>query len=147
MIYALCPALFQLTFDLLFFVFDFKCINFNPLDFFRCKMNCLDKLNPAERLILESVCTDCNAATKLSYKWSLLSLEPLGKETDVSGFSSMTTTGVNRANVVVIGNALKPGKDYSLKISAWKPGGEKGMLDCSSTALSFRYKVSKILFD
>ena len=89
-------------------------------------MNCLDKLNPAERLILESVCTDCKADTVLTYRWSLLSFTALGKETEVTGFSVMTTTGINQANIAVKGNILESGQDYSLKISAWKPGGEKG---------------------
>ena len=90
-------------------------------------MNCLEKLNPVERFILESVCTDCNANSLLSYKWSLLSFSSLGVETEVADFSTMTTTGTNQANIAVKGNILEAGKEYSLKISAWKPGGGKGI--------------------
>ena len=90
-------------------------------------MNCLEKLNPAERLVLESVCTDCSADTVLTYKWSLLSFTSLATETEIADFSGMTTTGIDKANIAVKGNILKAGKDYSLKISAWKPGGEKGL--------------------
>eukprot|EP00794_Sanderia_malayensis_P014077 gene14077-15546_t len=86
----------------------------------KCKMNCLDKLNSAERLILQSVCTDCTDSTKLSYMWSLYEITSSNIEGKVADFVSNTTTGINQANVVVRENALQLGKDYSLKISAWK---------------------------
>ena len=100
-------------------------------------MNCLEKLNPAERLILESVCTDCSTDAVLTYKWSLLSFTSLAKETEIAGFSSMTTTGIDKANIAVKGNILEAGKDYSLKISAWKPGGEKGLFFITPFLSSF----------
>lgn len=102
-------------------------------------MNCLDKLNPAERLILESVCTDCKTDTVLTYRWSLLSFTSSGIETEVKEFSGMTTTGINQANIAVQGNILDAGKDYSLRISAWKPGGAKGMFLCDNNYQHFLY--------
>ena len=89
-------------------------------------MNCFEKLNPAERLILESVCTDCKPTTTLTYRWSLLAKNSASLETEVAGFAVKTTTGISQANVALKENVLDPGKEYSLKISAWKPGGETG---------------------
>lgn len=94
-------------------------------------MNCLEKLNPAERLILESVCTDCKPTTKLTYRWSLLAKNSANLETEVAGFAAKTTTGISQANVALKENVLDAGKEYSLKISAWKPGGETGEQKCA----------------
>ena len=100
-------------------------------------MNCLDKLNPAERLILESACTDCLASTVLKFQWSLNEVTSSQTKSEDLLFAKKTSTGLTQANVVVMEDVLLPGKQYSLKISAWKPGASAGTMQLSISNLYF----------
>ncbi|KAK3736330.1 hypothetical protein QZH41_020801, partial [Actinostola sp. cb2023] len=98
----------------------------------RCNFNCLRKMNPKERLVLETLCVDCKPTDKLGYEWSLFLLE-LGKDkeemkswTKQAHFATNTSTGTDKGNMVVKPDYFIPEREYFLRLNAWKPGGYPG---------------------
>jgi len=89
-------------------------------------------MNPLERLVLETLCVDCKPTDQLGYEWSLFRLE-LGQDktkmeswVKQSNFAQNTSTGLDKGNIVVNPGYFIPGREYFLRLNAWKPGGYPG---------------------
>lgn len=89
-------------------------------------------MNPLERLVLETLCVDCKPNDQLGYEWSLFRLE-LGKDKTYmeswvkqTNWATNTSTGTNKGNLVIKPQVLIPGREYFLRLNAWKPGGYPG---------------------
>lgn len=100
--------------------------------FFSCSFNCLKKMNPSERLVVATICVDCKPTDQLGFEWSSFILE-LGKDkndmaswTKQPNFAKNTTTGIDKGNIVINPNYFIPGREYFLRLNAWKPGGYPG---------------------
>ena len=109
--------------------------------FRRCTFNCYKKKNPLEPLNMESKCVDgCAGGVKIFYEWILYMRTDSGgdsrrrreadddddgdwmRETD--WINNGTSTGVSKANLVINRNVLRSGREYRLRLNAWKRGGE-----------------------
>ena len=97
-------------------------------------MNCKDKINPAGRLIVESVCTDCRSDARLFYIWKLFEVtenitasgETSSTSKLINDLESKTTTGAQQANIAIKENTFEIGKVFALRVVAWKAGGNEG---------------------
>jgi hypothetical protein len=89
-------------------------------------------MNPLERLVLETLCVDCKPTDQLGYEWSLFRLD-LGKDkakmdswVKQTKWAASTSTGTDKGNLVIKPMVLIPGREYFLRLNAWKSGGYPG---------------------
>ena len=72
--------------------------------------NCLEKLNPLERFVVESRCIDCKPTDVLGYEWSLYILSKDNKGNDfwvkVNNWAQNTSTGIHQGSLVINPNVL-----------------------------------------
>ena len=89
----------------------------------RCIINCKEAINPSERLLLESKCSNCQSDGTLHYQWSVYICNTTTHSCEeLPDFETKTSTGLRGANIAMMENVLEIGATYRIRCSAWRSG-------------------------
>ena len=91
----------------------------------RCIVNCKETVNPSERLLLESKCSNCQSNIRIHYQWSVYICNTTTDTCqELPNFETKTSTGLRGANIAIMENVLEIGATYRVRCSAWKSGSQ-----------------------
>ncbi|XP_068717189.1 polycystin-1-like protein 2 [Montipora capricornis] len=92
-----------------------------------CVINCEETVSVSTRLALQTSCAGYACETA-RYKWLLISLDPLGNETNEVLTPDMTLTGLNLPGIIIKENKLAAGNlTYRLKVITTQDDGPAGI--------------------
>ncbi|XP_078665528.1 uncharacterized protein LOC144907954 [Branchiostoma floridae x Branchiostoma belcheri] len=101
-----------------------------PSIYIRCFSNCNRKINPSEKLVLVSVCTNCEENELVSYNWTLQEVPDEFGRFDLN-WDTESTTGRNLPDVVIKPEVLTALGDYTLRVETTLADGRHGFAEYS----------------
>ncbi|CAH1258994.1 MATN2 [Branchiostoma lanceolatum] len=102
----------------------------SPSIYIRCFSNCNRKINPSEKLVLVSECSNCEENEQVSYNWTLQEAPDDFGRSDLD-WDSESTTGRNLPDVVIKPEVFTALGDYVFRVEMTVDDGRQGFAEYS----------------
>ncbi|XP_078585335.1 uncharacterized protein LOC144867284 isoform X7 [Branchiostoma floridae x Branchiostoma japonicum] len=102
----------------------------SPSTYIRCFSNCNRKINPSEKLVLVSECSNCKENEQVSYNWTLQQAPDQFGRSDLN-WDTETTTGRNLPDVVIKPEVFMALGEYALRLETTLDDGRQGFSEYS----------------
>ncbi|XP_035672791.1 uncharacterized protein LOC118413477 isoform X10 [Branchiostoma floridae] len=102
----------------------------SPSTYIRCFSNCNRKINPSEKIVLVSECSNCEENEQVSYNWTLQEAPDQFGRFDLN-WDTETTTGRNLPDVVIKPEVFTALGEYALRLETTLDDGRQGFSEYS----------------
>ncbi|CAH1259007.1 MATN2 [Branchiostoma lanceolatum] len=102
----------------------------SPSIYIRCFSNCNRKINPSEKLVLVSECSNCEENEQVSYIWTLQEAPDEFGRSDLD-WDSESTTGRNLPDLVIKPEVFTALGDYVFRVEMTLDDGRQGFAEYS----------------